>query len=48
MANDGSGLYGEREIVLSNQIVPVSAIKIKSPKKPKVITAGQQITSASG
>ena len=39
MANDGSGLYGEIEIVLSNQIVPVSEITIKSPKKPKVTTA---------
>jgi uncharacterized protein YjdB len=37
MSNDGSGLYGEREIVLSNQIVPVSEITVKSPKKPKVI-----------
>ncbi len=39
LANDGSGLYGEREIVLNNQIVPVAVITIKSPKKPKVTTA---------
>jgi uncharacterized protein YjdB len=38
-ANDGSGLYGEREVVISNQIVPVSEIIIKNPKKPKVTTA---------
>ena len=37
-ANDGSGIYGELEIYLTNQSVPVSEINIKGPKKPKVIT----------
>ena len=30
---------GKEKLVLSNQIVPVSEITIKSSKKPKVITA---------
>ena len=37
LANDGSGLYGEIEIAISNQVVAVSAINIKAPKKPRGI-----------
>jgi uncharacterized protein YjdB len=36
-ANDGSGFFGDIEIGLSNQIVQVSDIKIKSSKNSRVI-----------
>jgi uncharacterized protein YjdB len=39
MANDGSGTFGDIEIALSNQIVQVSEIKIKSSKNSRVIIA---------
>ncbi len=38
-ANDGSGLFGDTEIALSNQIVQVSEIKIKSSKNSRAIIA---------
>jgi uncharacterized protein YjdB len=33
VANDGSNVYGEFEILLSNQIVPVSSINVKAKNK---------------
>jgi uncharacterized protein YjdB len=33
VANDGSNVYGERKILLSNQIVPVSSIRVKPKNK---------------
>ena len=37
-ANDGSNIYGELEIILSNQIVPVTSIIIKVKNKSTTAT----------
>jgi uncharacterized protein YjdB len=39
LANDGSNVYGELEILLSNQIVPVSSIRLKPKNKSTSTTA---------
>jgi uncharacterized protein YjdB len=39
IANDGSNVYGELEILLSNQIVPVSSITVKPKNKSTSATA---------
>jgi hypothetical protein len=38
MANDGSGIYGQLEIIISNQVVAVKEIKIAIAGKSKSIT----------
>jgi uncharacterized protein YjdB len=39
LANDGTNVYGELEILLSNQIVPVSSIRLKPKNKSTNTTA---------